>query len=276
MWALLRVWIVTVGRKLKQYWLVWFISAATYVVRSLLEDRATNATNTWLDNHLPAAVKAIWDNMPLFPQSELGVVGWLFVLTILGIMIWAYVDTRGNQQLAPLAPLVPLASLAPLRDSPQDVAIRDKIKVLFLSCGDPAYADMQGLTNSLCYRFTHDPDRDLRDPLIATLAGNYAFAPCNHAGSALSTAINSASTLEVLHKCLKKFVRAYRLHVRWMHMIAPYAPLPALNEDASYAPWQEKHKLFRQELRKLAATDDFAYLRNEIEGGWQDTWGAGG
>lgn len=193
------------------------------------------------------------------------VLGTVFVASAFGLFLTSH---------RPQPTTIPVAGSLPL--STQDAAIRERINVLFFSCGQPAYFDIQQLTNRLCRRFTTDPDRDLRDPLIATLAGNYAFAPCNYASGAMNRALNGSDALGVgmLQQRLSEFIKAYRLHVRWMHIIGPYAPLPPLNEDPGYDIWQEKHKLFRQELRRLAATDDFAHLQQEIEGGWQDTWGA--
>jgi len=154
--------------------------------------------------------------------------------------------------------------------SSHEEATREKITVLFHSYGQPTYTDLQQLTDRLSARLNWS--QNPRDVMIATLAGHLVFAPCYHAARAMGKALQGADThnIDVLQHRLREFVNAYRRHVRWMHHVALFSS-PPLSEDHGYRRWQEKHKLFRQELQIVAATDDFSQLRKEIAGDWQDT-----
>jgi hypothetical protein len=187
-----------------------------------------------------------------------------FAVTVIVINGVQEIRERGKTQFAgePLS--------RPPQTSPRDEANREKITVLFRSYGTPAYTDLHQLTNRLSARL--DWSQNPRDAMIATLASNFAFAPCGDAATAMGKALKGADThnINVLQQRLREFVKAYRRHVRWMHYIAPFSS-PPLGEDHGYEGWREKHKLFRQELRILTATADFSQLRKESEGSWQDT-----
>jgi hypothetical protein len=110
--------------------------------------------------------------------------------------------------------------------------------------------------------------------MIALLVHNYAFAPCNHASGALTRTLDGHEdgSIELLERRLREFFDAYQRLVDWTNRVVFLFSFP-LSRDQEYNTWQEKHKLFHQELSKLIAGDDFSDLRRKLRGQWHEIVG---
>ncbi len=107
----IQAWVGNTAGDIRRFGPLWFVllvvGYAWGFIKELVLDRATGSVNTWLDNNAPEAVKFIKAHMPLFPQSELGLVGWIFFLIIFSILIHAYWDTLPSRREIIPAPVSP-------------------------------------------------------------------------------------------------------------------------------------------------------------------------
>lgn len=143
----IQAWVKNVGQKLKSLWSVWFVLLVGHYawkfIKDVILDRATGSVNNWLDAYTPSIFMSMKKNMPFFPQSELGLMAWMFFLTILGIIILAYRDTR---QVYDKVSDPPLSLPQPPQSESLQIAPASVQNRLRIGYRTSSYTDERGIT----------------------------------------------------------------------------------------------------------------------------------
>lgn len=240
-------------------------------------DRATGSVNTWVDNKAPVIVGFVRENMSFLPHSEIGYMTWLFFLTIIGVLVLAYWDTRKSSQEAG-SPILPTKNTSligvPPPLSASDVVNIEKFKVVFRAHASPACNNIREIERKLREKWTHGKgpkDLALKDESFFILTHNGVLVPFSNAQSRMMKVLEGSdkNNLQVLQEHFVELFLTYQNFVRWTYRLGELFP-PAIDKYLEYEEWQRKHRVFHEKLRELIALDDFSYLKNRISGNWQD------
>jgi hypothetical protein len=157
------------------------------------------------------------------------------------------------------------AKLLPSEISPNDVVNRDKLIFPLCKCAQPAYAAAHPVTDRLWDLLRNSYDE--KDRIIALLVKDHAFAPCHRAALALTDAFDGPDkdNTELLRQRLKESFDAYQRLLDWTNRLVDRFSFP-LSEDPGYRLWQENHKTFYHELRRLLEATDFSQLKRVLRG----------
>ena len=204
--------------------------------------------------------------------------GFGVLLAFMLCVVW-YVDKRSRAQVA-----LPLA-----QETPRDIENKEKIVVLFRAHGGPASGDLQQIARSLTEQFRQFRGSETKfktHRVIAQLVHSGPYMAWGQADSRIRRAVDGSDKVDgsELQNRLGEFFCAYQGLVRWVihlddfqsEFVAtskePVTRFKSVIQGREFESWQEKHKLFHQELRKLLAVDDFSQLDERLSGAWSDTF----